>query len=319
MNHIKILEDCPICHGFLLFLGLITMISTIYSLISFIYRKFIRSPKDLMKLYGNDDKSWAVVSGSSDGIGLTFCESLAKRGFNICFIARNPEKLAKVSNEFKVQFPLVKTAVIIVDFSFSPKNPLEFYSKINDELVKKNIIDIAILINNVGCSDLFYFEKMKEKSLLDMLSTNIYPAVFLTKLIIPKMMNRNRRSLIINLASASTVIPAPYLSVYAATKTFNSSLAKCLALEYKGNIDFMSLKPNLVSTNMSQLKPGRYIVTTKECVEGCLRDVGWEGESTGSWKHAVFEWFLLTLYPTKLLVKEFLFYMKKMEEGKKKD
>ena len=45
--------------------------------------------------------SWALITGSTDGIGLAFAKSLAKYGFNIILVARNPEKLQKVEQELK--------------------------------------------------------------------------------------------------------------------------------------------------------------------------------------------------------------------------
>ena len=318
MNLLAFFDQIPYLHNILLFLGFITLVPAFYNLFSFIYRKFLRFPKNLMKVYGKED-SWAVVTGSSDGIGKAFCEALGKRGFNICFIARNPEKLAQVRKEFQAQYPSVKTAVIVADFSVSSQNPIEFYNNINENLSKENVNDIAILINNAGYSDMFYFDKMSEKDMADMISINVYPVVFLSKVIIPKMLNREKRSLIMNLASVSAVVPFPYISVYAATKSFNLVLSRCLGLEYEGKIDVMPIKPNYVSTKMSRLRPGGHVVTPKECVEGCLRDAGWEEETSGSWKHAALEWLIRKVIPKKILLDQSQATLKRIEERRKKN
>jgi len=55
----------------------------------------IRPPANLKQKYG--DKSWAVVTGASDGIGRGFCEELAKDGLNICLVSRTKEKLDQVA------------------------------------------------------------------------------------------------------------------------------------------------------------------------------------------------------------------------------
>jgi 17beta-estradiol 17-dehydrogenase / very-long-chain 3-oxoacyl-CoA reductase len=44
--------------------------------------------------YGHD--SWAVCTGSTDGIGKAQAKYLANKGFNIVLIARNPAKLEAV-------------------------------------------------------------------------------------------------------------------------------------------------------------------------------------------------------------------------------
>jgi len=39
-------------------------------------------------------KSWAIITGGSDGIGLSMAKYLAEdNGFNICIVGRNQEKL----------------------------------------------------------------------------------------------------------------------------------------------------------------------------------------------------------------------------------
>jgi len=69
--------------------GLIKMSMNLWSGLSFIKRNYLRGRYDLMDRYGEKGKSWAVVTGGSDGIGLELCRQLAETGFNICMIARN--------------------------------------------------------------------------------------------------------------------------------------------------------------------------------------------------------------------------------------
>jgi hypothetical protein len=63
------------------------------------------------------DKSWALVTGASDGIGLATCKELAKRGFNIILLARNAEKLQKTADDVKKSAPAVLTKIIVQDLS----------------------------------------------------------------------------------------------------------------------------------------------------------------------------------------------------------
>lgn len=41
------------------------------------------------------------MTGGSDGIGLGFCEELAKLGFNVCCISRNKSKIDGVLARLK--------------------------------------------------------------------------------------------------------------------------------------------------------------------------------------------------------------------------
>ena len=93
----------------------------------------------------------------------------------------------------------------------------------------------------------------------------------------------------------SAVNPFPYYAVYGATKKFNDQLAKSLSMEFKGRIDFLALKPNFVATNMVKTQPSGFVINVEDCVEGCLRDVGWQGETAGHWKHDICEWFIMNV------------------------
>jgi short-subunit dehydrogenase len=47
-----------------------------------------------------------VITGATDGIGREFAFQLAKAGFGVVLVSRNPEKLQKLANEIsEPQFP----------------------------------------------------------------------------------------------------------------------------------------------------------------------------------------------------------------------
>ena len=47
---------------------------------------------------------WAVVTGCTQGIGLSYVEELARRGMSIVLISRNQEKLELLAKEVKQKF-----------------------------------------------------------------------------------------------------------------------------------------------------------------------------------------------------------------------
>ena len=63
------------------------------SLFGGIYSHFLRPRYNFKKRYGED--AWAMITGSTDGIGKAFAEVLAEQGFNIIIVGRSPEKLEK--------------------------------------------------------------------------------------------------------------------------------------------------------------------------------------------------------------------------------
>ena len=65
-------------------------------------------------------KSWALVTGGSDGIGLAMAKKLAKEGFNIVIVARSEkkikEKLEEIRQECRQDDETFKTLAVIADF-----------------------------------------------------------------------------------------------------------------------------------------------------------------------------------------------------------
>ena len=76
---------------------------------------FLIKELDLLNRYGRG--TWALVTGSTDGIGFGFADNLAARGFNVIICARNPEKLALKKKLLEQKHPKVKFAIIQADFS----------------------------------------------------------------------------------------------------------------------------------------------------------------------------------------------------------
>ena len=69
-------------------LGWLGLMRVIYELVNFvIYTVLPKKRKDLLETYGAG--SYAIVTGSTDGIGLGFAKYLAESGFNLVCISRN--------------------------------------------------------------------------------------------------------------------------------------------------------------------------------------------------------------------------------------
>lgn len=59
---------------------------------------------------------WAVVTGSTDGLGKAFAEALAAKGLDIVLVSRSLEKLENVSTEIKAAYG-VSTKIIEADLT----------------------------------------------------------------------------------------------------------------------------------------------------------------------------------------------------------
>lgn len=279
----SIYSSTPLPTLFLSLIGLSYISFVFFSSLNFLYKKFLRSRKNLIQTYGNN--TWALITGASDGIGQAFCEELARNGFNICLLARNREKLIRVEEQIRKINNNIRTKVIVSDLS---KSYEENFIPIIDEQIKD--LDISILVNNAGVADSNYFERSNPILLKEMILTNALAPVLLTRCIIVKMLTRNKKSAVINLASFSASRPLPYVTVYGCTKVFNDYLARALAIEYQGKIDFMSLRPNWVSTKMSKKRFNKLdVITPNTCAKDGLRELGYETVTAGNWIHSAIE------------------------------
>ena len=268
------------------FIGLIFIFLYTKNIISFLYSKFLRIRKDFINIYGKD--TWVLVTGASDGIGKAFCLEFARIGFNVCLLGRSKLKLELVEDEVKKINPNIKTQMVIADLSDALEEDL--FLKINEQT--KNI-DISILVNNAGVGNVGKFIDLTVDKLKEMVVVNSYAPMMMMKNVIPKMLSRPKRSAIINVASVAAILPCSNWVTYSASKAFLDHLTRSLALECSLNpdnnkIDLMSLRPCWVSTKMvGYKKVEKLTITPKDCVNGCLNDLGYETFTAGSWKHAL--------------------------------
>lgn len=269
----------------------------ILRLVWFIYKNFIRKRHDLLKRYG--DNSWVLVTGATDGIGKGLCGELARTGFNIILVSRTLSKLNKVAEELKKINPKIQTHV--VEYDFDRKNKLEDYLEVFQNVVDN--YDVSILINNVGTEQHNTFEQVRINYLASSINLNIIPQTILTKMFMTKLNQRKKRSAIISLSSFAGEFPFAMKSLYSATKVFNHYLTTGLMEETKlnSNIDWLSVKPLEVETVLSTTKAdGFFVITTKQCANGVLSDLGHETETYTHWAHKIQAFVLLNFVPLSL-------------------
>jgi len=89
---------------------------------------------------------------------------------------------------------------------------------------------IDILVNNAGLGQYGRFLDGSLEQELSMVEVNCTSVVHLTRLFVPKMVER-KRGWILVLASTASFQPVPYMATYAATKAFDRFFAEGLAAE----------------------------------------------------------------------------------------
>lgn len=204
------LKSQPLWLLLLFSLGSLKLLLSLLCILKWVYVNFLRPPKNLKK-YG----SWAVVTGSTDGIGKAFAFQLARKGLNLVLVGRNPDKLKDVSDSVKAKYGQTQIKTVVVDFSGDLNEGVQ---RIKDTIEG---LDVGILINNVGVSYPYarFFHEVDEKLLADLIKVNVEGTTKVTQAVLPGMLQR-KKGAIVNIGSgAAIVIPSdPLYAVYAATK-----------------------------------------------------------------------------------------------------
>ncbi|CAG0880508.1 unnamed protein product [Darwinula stevensoni] len=213
---------------------------------------------------------FSVVTGCTDGIGRSYAKELARRGMKIVLISRNPKKLEAVAEDLKVAFD-TETLMIPADFT-----KLDIYDGIKEKVAG---LDIGVLVNNVGmANDLDRFLDLPdgEKTFQDMLLVNNMSMVRMTKMILPRMVEKGK-GVVINVSSIAGIFPLPFFTVYSATKAFVDSFSRSLAYEYKDKgIHVHLVGPGAVYTKMAEQfldRPGLTAPTPDTFARSDLRSI----------------------------------------------
>eukprot|EP00124_Ichthyophonus_hoferi_P003374 Ihof_evm2s289 gene=Ihof_evmTU2s289 len=201
------------------FVGLVTA-ATIYYIVKLVYIYFLRPGKDLKK-YG----AWAVVTGSTDGIGKAYAMELARKGLNIVLVSRALDKLNVVAKEIEDKHK-VQTKVVAIDLSGDDS----IYKSLSDAL---NDLPIGVLVNNagVGYEHPEYFLDLPQSKIDTIVHVNMRALTMVTKIVLPGMVER-RTGAIVNISSSSAYLPMGLLSVYSASKAYVDFFSRGLAQEY---------------------------------------------------------------------------------------
>ncbi|XP_059401851.1 very-long-chain 3-oxoacyl-CoA reductase-A [Carassius carassius] len=241
---------------------------------------------------------WAVVTGATDGIGKSYAEELARRGFSMMLISRSQEKLDNVAKSLERTYK-VETKTIAVDYSQD-----DIYPKIEKGLAG---LEIGVLVNNVGISysypEFFLHIPDLENFITTMINVNITSVCQMTRLVLPRMEAR-AKGVILNISSASGMFPVPMLTIYSSTKAFVDFFSRGLQSEYKcKGIIIQSVLPFFVATKMTKIrKPTLDKPTPERYVAAELTTVGLQDQTNGYFPHAVMGWVIDVLAPIKLVL-----------------
>ncbi|KAK7306203.1 hypothetical protein VNO77_44129 [Canavalia gladiata] len=264
------------------FLGFICVCKYVINFLKWVWVMFLRPPKEL-KEYG----SWAIITGSTDGIGKAMAFELASKGLNLLLVGRNPLKLEATLKEIReTQGGYVEVKLVVIDMQ---KDGEEEITKKIEEAIHG--LDVGLLVNSAGLAYPYarFFHEVDSHLMDAIFKVNVQGITWITKAVLPTMIN-NKKGAIINIGSGSSVVlPSyPLVTLYAATKGYLAMFSKCISLEYKNQgIDIQCQVPLFVSTKMSKMKPSLFVPTPEVYSKACMRWIGYEKQVVPYFLHSV--------------------------------
>lgn len=185
---------------------------------------------------------YALVTGSSSGIGRALAYEFARQKINVILIALPDSGLKKVRDDLIITYG-VRSDLLEIDLTLPGSQQANF------NWCQSNAYDVGILVNNAGLGNFCAFENMERELITRMLILNNYALVGLTHLFASHLKSRHG-AYVLNVGSLGSFFPLPNKSVYAATKSFVHAFSTGLRLEWKQfDVHVCCLCPGSTITN----------------------------------------------------------------------
>jgi len=273
---------------FLQVCGAAVLLKLLISLCRGLYTAFMRPGKKLRN-YGE----WAVVTGATDGIGKAIAGEMVAAGLSVVIVARTQSKLDDTKAELEASAEkygkACKVETLCIDFSQFGAPDTDAHQQVTKALEGK---DIGVLVNNVGMSYEFpmWFHELTDNDVKKLMTMNVESVIWMTRIVLKGMVDR-KRGAILNISSASGLIPAPLLALYGATKQFVEKFSKELDTEYaKYNIQVQSQAPLWIATKLASVRREKASIFTplpEVYAKGAVKQIGYESSNAGYWVHDI--------------------------------
>ena len=188
----------------------------------------------------------AFITGATSGIGKATAQLFAQNNIRLILCGRRNERLIQLNEELSKL-----TEVTTLQFDVSKKE--EVFKAI--ESLPKAFQKIDILINNAGnAHGLSTIQDGNTDDWDAMLDINVKGLLYVSKGILPKMVERNE-GFVVNIGSIAGKEVYPNGNVYCASKHAVNALNKAMRLDLnKHNIRVSAIHPGAVETEFSEVR-----------------------------------------------------------------
>lgn len=185
----------------------------------------------------------AIIIGASRGLGQGMARALAEAGADLAIVARGTSSLNKLAEEVKGLNR--KCLILPIDVSKTS----EIQAMVNRVIEAFGKIDI--LINSQGTQVRKPALEMTEQDWDGLMSVNL-KSVFFSCQAVGRQMVKQGKGKIINVASLTSVIGLPNISIYGASKGGVAQLTKALAVEWAPHhINVNAILPGYYRTELT--------------------------------------------------------------------
>jgi NAD(P)-dependent dehydrogenase (short-subunit alcohol dehydrogenase family) len=210
----------------------------------------------------------AIVTGASRGIGLAIAQALGEDGYALTITARKPDGLLATAEALKAQgFEVESLAANLND---------EAAIRAVVELHRERFGRLDVLVNSGGLGVGAAADGHQTKFIDMQFDVNVRAIIIFYRECLEMLRAagaEHRNALVVNLASIAGKSPAPWLSVYSATKAAVIAYTQAMNKELNGDgIKSVALAPGFVDTDMSDFVKGTVpveeMLRTEDIVEG---------------------------------------------------
>lgn len=190
-------------------------------------------------------KTFALVTGASQGLGRAMAIELAKRNTNLLLVSLPNEGLSQLATEL-ADF---KITVHFFETDLSLRENVEALA----QTINANH-SLHMLINNAGRGGSKFFEEARLEYLEGILLLNINATVLLTWLLLPNL-RQQKQAYVLNVSSMAAFSPIGFKTVYPASKTFIRHWSLGLREELRGTgVSVSVVYPGPMKTNANVMQ-----------------------------------------------------------------
>ena len=180
----------------------------------------------------------AVITGATGGLGQEFVRCVLKENIDeIWAVARNEKRLNALKEKFGDTIRPVRCDLA------NSSDLADLFA-----LTESEKPDIRLLINNAGIGKMGSSAEFPDSDVVQEIDINCKAVCLLCSHAIPFMKPGSR---ILNISSASSFQPVPYINLYAASKAFVRSYTRALNVELRSKgITCTAVCPGWIDTEM---------------------------------------------------------------------